>query len=148
MPPFFCPPLSSIIFHSPLFWWILGRALSSHYKGGLQIMASDLWQQLELSSELESALWWTVDYRWKKIVDFNAGKIQLDFFDSPNNIGAILVKTDWSIIEEKPSFKFFFLRLLFISINLPYCLAWNTVAMSGLVLLTGVCIYYINYRSR
>ena len=30
---------------------------------------------------------------------------------------------------------FFFLRLLFSSINLPYCLARNTVVMSGLVLL-------------
>ena len=32
---------------------------------------------------------------------------------------------------------FFLLRLLFISINLPYSLAWNTVAMSGLMLLTA-----------
>ena len=31
---------------------------------------------------------------------------------------------------------FFLLRLLCISINLPYCHAWNTAVMSGLVLLT------------
>ena len=32
---------------------------------------------------------------------------------------------------------FFLLRLLCSSINLPYCLAWNTVVMSGLVVLDG-----------
>ena len=36
--------------------------------------ASDLWQQLELPSELESDLWDTVDWGKKWLVDFNAGK--------------------------------------------------------------------------
>ena len=39
--------------------------------------ASDLWQQLELASELESDLWDTVDWGRKWLVDFNTGKSQL-----------------------------------------------------------------------
>ena len=36
--------------------------------------ASDLWQQLELASELESDLQDTVDWGRRWIVDFSAGK--------------------------------------------------------------------------
>ena len=36
--------------------------------------ASDLWQQLELASELESDLQDTVDWGRKWLADFNAGK--------------------------------------------------------------------------
>ena len=39
--------------------------------------ASDLWQQLELASELESDLGDTVDWGRKWLVDFNAEKTQL-----------------------------------------------------------------------
>ena len=35
---------------------------------------SDLWQQLELASELESNLWVSVGKCRKWLVDFNAGK--------------------------------------------------------------------------
>ena len=35
---------------------------------------SDLWEQLELASELESDLWNTVDWSRKWLVDFNTGK--------------------------------------------------------------------------
>ena len=38
--------------------------------------ASDLWQQLELASELESDLQDTVDWGKKWLADFNAGKTQ------------------------------------------------------------------------
>ena len=41
--------------------------------------ASDLWQQLELASELESDVRDTVDWGRKWHVDFNAGKIQTGF---------------------------------------------------------------------
>ena len=41
----------------------------------------DLWQQLELASELESDLQDTVDWGRKWLVDFNAGKTQLVLFD-------------------------------------------------------------------
>ena len=67
--------------------------------------ASDLWQQLELASELESDLRDTVDWSRKWLVDFNAGKTQLVSFDRSNNTGAIDMKMDGSVLEEKSSFK-------------------------------------------
>ena len=66
--------------------------------------ASDLWKQLELASELESDLRDTVDWGRKWLVDFSAGKTQLVSFDRSNNTGAIDVKMDRSVLEEK-SFK-------------------------------------------
>ena len=62
--------------------------------------ASDLRQQLELASELESDLRDTVDWGKKWLVDFNAGKTQLVSFDR-----SIDVKMGGSILEEKSSFK-------------------------------------------
>ena len=67
--------------------------------------ASDLWQQLELASELESDLRDTVDWGKKWLVDFNAVKTQLVSFDRSNNNGSIDVKMDGSFLEEKSSFK-------------------------------------------
>ena len=67
--------------------------------------ASDLWQQLELASELESDLRDTVDWGKKWLVDFNAGKTQLLLFDQSNNNGYIDVKMSGSILEEKSSFE-------------------------------------------
>ena len=67
--------------------------------------ASDLWQQLELASELESDLRDTVDWGRKWLVDFNAGKNQLVLFDRSKSTGAIDVKMDGSVLEEKRSFK-------------------------------------------
>ena len=66
--------------------------------------ASDLWQ-LELASEPESDLQDTVDWGWKWLVDFNAGKTQLVSFDWSNNNGSIDVKMDGSVLEDKSSFK-------------------------------------------
>ena len=51
--------------------------------------ASDLWQQLELASELASELW-TWGKKWP--VDLSAGKTQLVSFDWYNNTGSIDVK--------------------------------------------------------
>ena len=48
--------------------------------------ASDLWQQLELASELESDLRDTVDWGKKWLVDFSSGKTQLVSFDWSNNM--------------------------------------------------------------
>ena len=67
--------------------------------------ASDLWEQLELASELESDLRDTVDLGKKWLVDFNAGKTQLVSFDRSNNSGSIDVKMSGSILEEKSSLK-------------------------------------------
>ena len=46
-----------------------------------------------------------MDWGRKWLVDFNAGKTQLVSFDQSNNTGAIDVKMDGSVIEEKSSFK-------------------------------------------
>ena len=67
--------------------------------------ASHLWQQLELASELESDLRDTVHWGRKWLVDFNTGKTQLVSFDRSKNTGAIDVKMDGSVLEDKTSFK-------------------------------------------
>ena len=61
--------------------------------------ASDLWQQLELASELESDQRNSVDWGKKWLVDFTAGKTQLVSFDLSNNTGSIDVKMDGSVLE-------------------------------------------------
>ena len=66
---------------------------------------SDLWQQQQLASELQSHLQDTVDWARKWLADFNAGKTQLVLFDQPDNIGTIDVKMDEFVLEEKPPFK-------------------------------------------
>ena len=66
---------------------------------------SDLWQQLELTSELEPDLKDTIDWSKKWLVDFNTGKTQLIFFDWSNNTGAMDVKMNGSVLEEKLYFK-------------------------------------------
>ena len=65
----------------------------------------DLCQQIELASELESDLQDTVDSGKKWLVDFNAGKTHVVFFDRSNNTGSIDVKMDGSLLEERSSFK-------------------------------------------
>ena len=50
--------------------------------------ASDMWQQLELASELESNLRYIVDWDRKWLLDFNAGKTQLVSLDRSNNTDA------------------------------------------------------------
>ena len=67
--------------------------------------ASDLWQQLELASELESDLRDTLDCSKRWLVDFNARRTQLVLLDQSNNNGSIDVKMDGSVLEEKSSFK-------------------------------------------
>ena len=42
-----------------------------------------------------------MDWGRKWLVDFNAGKTQLVSFDQSNNIDAIDVKMDGSVLEEK-----------------------------------------------
>ena len=46
-----------------------------------------------------------MDWDRKWIVDFNAGKTQLVSFDESNNTGAIDVKMDGSVHEDKSSLK-------------------------------------------
>ena len=74
--------------------------------------ASDLWQQPELASELESDLRDTVDWGKKWLVDFNAEKTQLVSFDQSNNNRSIYVKMDGSVLLEKSAFKMLGLTFL------------------------------------
>ena len=67
--------------------------------------ASDLWQQLEVASKLESDLQDIVNWDRKWFVDFNAGKTELVLFDWSNNTDDIDVKMDGSIFEKKSSCK-------------------------------------------
>ena len=70
---------------------------------------SDLWQQLELAAGVESDLRYTLDWGRKWLVDLNAGKTELVLFDRSNNTGAIYVKMDVFVLEEKPFFKMLWL---------------------------------------
>ena len=66
-----------------------------------------------MASELESDLQETVDWSRKWLVDFNAGKTQLVLFDQPKNTGAIDVKMNRSVLEEKASLKMIWLTFSF-----------------------------------
>ena len=128
-----------------------------------------MWQQLALTSELESDIRDTVDWSKKWLVDLNARKTQLVSFDQSLNSGAIDTKLDGSILDEKPSFKmpglpfsskldwgsyivsiaktaplkiealWIFFLLRLRSVNLPYGLVWNTFVMSVRVVATWIC---------
>ena len=52
--------------------------------------ASDLWQHLEMASELGSDPRDTVDWGEKWLVDLNAGKTQLVSFDWSNNNSSLI----------------------------------------------------------
>ena len=60
---------------------------------------SDLWQQLELASELESDLRNTEDWGRNWLVDCNVGEAQLVSLDW-SNAGAIDGKRNGSVLEE------------------------------------------------
>ena len=63
--------------------------------------AYDMWQHLELASELESDLRDTVDWGKQWLADFDVGKTPLVLFDQSNNTGSIDVKMNGSVLEEK-----------------------------------------------
>ena len=62
-------------------------------------------QQLELTSELKSDLLDTIDWGSRQLVDFDNEKYNTDSFDRLNNSGAVHVKMDGSVLNEKSSFK-------------------------------------------
>ena len=82
-----------------------------------------MWQQLELASGLKSDLWDTVYLGRKWLVDFNAGKTQLVSIDWCNNTGAIDVKMDGSVLEEKIYFRM-------LALNFSSKLDWDSYIMS------------------
>ena len=62
--------------------------------------ASDFWQHLELTYELESDLQDTQNWGWKQFVDYNTGKTQLVLFDRSYNSDATDVKINGSVLED------------------------------------------------
>ena len=97
-------------------------------------------------------------------------KLWLVLFGWSKNTGAIDVKMDWSVLEGKSSFKMLGLTfsskldwcsyiisigaliqsMAFLSPEValyPYCHVWNTVVMSGLVLLMATWNCWISYRN-
>ena len=90
--------------------------------------ASDLWQQLELASELESHLRDTGLGQEVVFDDFNVGKTQLVSFDWSNNTGAIDVKMDGSVLEKKSSSKM--LEMIFSS-KLDWCFYIISIAKTA-----------------
>ena len=88
------------------FYFLLSLSLSLSFCLSLSVylecdQESDLWQLLELASELESDPRDTMDWGRKWLVDFSAGKNQLVSFDQSNNTGAIFVKMDGSVLKTK-----------------------------------------------
>ena len=77
---------------------IYANDTSPDYKG---YQVSDLWQQLELVSDLESDRWDSVEKGKKWLVGFNAGKTWLILSDRSNNCGGIDVKMDGSVLDQK-----------------------------------------------
>ena len=67
--------------------------------------ASELWEHLQLASELESDLPDTVNWGRKWLNDFIAGKTQLVLFGQFNNTSGIDVKMDGPVLEERSSIK-------------------------------------------
>ena len=67
--------------------------------------AFDLWQQIDLTFELESDIQNPVNWGKKWLVDFNAGKTQVVQIGGSNNTGSIDLKMDESVLEEKLSFQ-------------------------------------------
>ena len=103
----------------------------------------DLWQQLELASEHEADPRETVDWCRRWLVDFNAGKTQLVLFHRFNDTGAIDVKMDGSVLEEKSSFKM-------LELNFSSKLDWGWYAISIAKTAskkTGVLIHSMKFLS-
>ena len=132
---------------------------------------SDLWQQLELSTELETDIPDTVSCVRQCLVDFSDRKIQVVSFHCLNKFFAN-VKIDGFVLDEKSSFKkmrlsfcsnwieaytaskkigllihslTFLLMFSIVSITRASGRSWNTVAIPELVLVVALCICCIIY---
>ena len=68
--------------------------------------ASYLWEELELTSEIEFDQQNTVDWGRMWLVGFNAGKAQLISFDVSNNFGANDVRMDESVLTKNYLLRF------------------------------------------
>ena len=84
-------------------WWKLETMLTWYYSYGFYSKCDqvfDLWQQLELASELESDLQHSVDWGRKWLVDLNAEKTQLGSFDWSSNM-CYWCENGWACSWEK-----------------------------------------------
>ena len=90
----------------------------------------------------------TLDMGRKWLVDFNAGKTHLVLFDESNSTGAIDVKMDGSVLEEKLYFEMLGLAFTSKFDWSFYSHVWSTVVMSGLVPLVTTWNCWINYKNR
>ena len=73
---------------------------------------------------------------WKWLVDFNAGKTQW-----PNNTGAIDVKMDGPVLEEKSSFKM-------LGLAFSFKLDWGSYIISIAKTSTGALIHSMKFLSQ
>ena len=71
----------------------------------MALMAFLMKLSVVLLCDRASYLWQQLDWGRKWLVGFNEGKSQLVSFDQSNNTGAIDVKMDGFVLEEKSSFK-------------------------------------------
>ena len=71
----------------------------------LSVISHLIYGNIQLASELQSDLRGTANWGSTWFVDFNPGKTQLVSFDQSNNTGAIDIKMDGSVLEERSSFR-------------------------------------------
>ena len=84
-----------------------------------------------------------MDWEKKWLVGFNAGETQLFSFDWPNNTGAVDVKMDGSVLEDKSSFNM--LALTFSSkLNRG---SYNIFSPNTTSKKIGALIHYTNFLS-
>ena len=137
----------------------------------LSLMASDLWQQLEFVSELESGLLISILEKlnefcltilitlvllmWKWMSLFLRKNHLLrcwGWLSLLNWIGALTLSLLLNLLPRKlePWFilwSFFLLRVLCMSINLPYSHVSNTVVMPRLLLLVATWNCWMSYKN-
>ena len=94
----------------------------------------------------------TVDVKKLSLSLSKNSLFKLGFSFSPRPAWGYYVVSGKNWLQKKWSldsfYKVFFLRLPFVSINLLFDLAGNTVVMSGLLLLIATLINWISYRNR
>ena len=91
-------------------------------------------------------------WKWLSVLEEKSSFKKLGWHFLPNWIGALTL----SLLLELPPRKlelwfvqqsFVLLRLLCISMNLPYAHAWNTVVISGLVFLVATWNCWMSYKN-
>ena len=112
--------------------------------------ASDLWQQLDKISELacEVTCWFQCPKKLGRSVleEKSHFKVLGLSFSSKLDSGSYIVSIA-TVVIKLSLWNYFLLKLLYISINLPHNLSWNSVVVSGLVFPVATRTCFINYRN-